>query len=87
MHFSVYFDCILNEKNGSFHIEIMISAAHMMGACYATKFFEKMYNLMRLGEYFDQILHKFFFFKSSLCIEECSLIKRVTATSTEYHIC
>ena len=32
MHFSVYFDCILNEKNGSFHIEIMILASHMMGA-------------------------------------------------------
>ena len=31
MSFSVYFDCILNEKNGSFHIEIMISAAHMLG--------------------------------------------------------
>ena len=31
MHFSVYFDCILNEKNSSFHIEIMISAAHMIG--------------------------------------------------------
>ena len=41
MHFSVYFDCILNEKNGSYHIEIMISAAHMMGACYATKTFWK----------------------------------------------
>ena len=39
MHFSVYFDCILNEKNGYFHIEIMISAAHMMGACYATRNF------------------------------------------------
>ena len=31
MRFSVYFDCILNEKNGSFQIEIMISAAHMLG--------------------------------------------------------
>ena len=32
MSFGVYFDCILNEKkNGSFHIEIMISAAHMLG--------------------------------------------------------
>ena len=28
--FSVYFDCILNEKNGSFHIEIIISATHML---------------------------------------------------------
>ena len=31
MRFSVYFDCFLNEKNGSFYIEIMISAAHMLG--------------------------------------------------------
>ena len=31
MSFSAYFDCILNEKNGSFHIKIMISAAHMLG--------------------------------------------------------
>ena len=31
MSFSVYFDCILNEKNDSFHIEIMISAAYMLG--------------------------------------------------------
>ena len=35
--FSVYFYCILNEKNGSFHIEIMISAAHMLGQCYHEK--------------------------------------------------
>ena len=36
----------------------MISAAHMLGA-YATlrENFEKMCNLMRLGEYFDQILY------------------------------
>ena len=27
----VYLDCILKEKNGSFHIEIMISDAHMLG--------------------------------------------------------
>ena len=31
MRFSVYFDCILNKKNGYFQIEIMISAAHMLG--------------------------------------------------------
>ena len=31
MGFSVYFDCILNAKNGSFQIEIMISAAHILG--------------------------------------------------------
>ena len=31
MRFSVYIDWILNEKNGSFHIEILISAAHMLG--------------------------------------------------------
>ena len=64
MSFSVYFDCILNEKNGSFHIEIMISAAHMLGR-HATmqKNFEKMCNLMRLGDYDDQILYEIFFLK------------------------
>ena len=31
MRLSVYFDSILNE-NGYFHIEIMISAAHKLGA-------------------------------------------------------
>ena len=41
----------------------MISAAHMIGDIYATlqEIFEKMCNLMRLGEYFDQILYKNFF--------------------------
>ena len=41
----------------------MISAAHMIGG-HATlqEIFEKMCNLMRLGEYFDQILYTIFFF-------------------------
>ena len=30
MSFSVYFDCIVNEKMLFFHTEIMISAAHML---------------------------------------------------------
>ena len=30
--FSVYLEGILNKNNGYFHIEIMISAAHMLGA-------------------------------------------------------
>ena len=38
MRFSVYFDCILNEKNGSFHIEIVISAAHIGGMLRYEKF-------------------------------------------------
>ena len=58
MRFSVYLDCILNE-NGSFQIEIMISAAHICygGNAILRENFEKMCNLMRLGEYFDQILN------------------------------
>ena len=42
----------------------MISAAHMIGGMLRTlrESFEKMCNLMRLGEYFDQILYKKFFF-------------------------
>ena len=45
-------------KNGYFHIEIMISAAHMLVAMLPReKILEKMCNLMRLGVYFDQILY------------------------------
>ena len=40
-----------------FHTEIMISAAHMLGGMLPCEFFFKMCNLMRLGEYFDQILY------------------------------
>ena len=62
MRFSVYFDCIVNEIFFFFfHTEIMISVAHMQHAHmqHATlrEFFLKMCNLMRLGEYFDQILY------------------------------
>ena len=41
MSFSVYFDCILDEENGSFHIEIMISAAHMLGGMLPCEIFLK----------------------------------------------
>ena len=57
MRFSVYFDCILNEKwffsNGNNHI----SCTHARGHATLRENFEKMCNLMRLGEYFDQILY------------------------------
>ena len=42
----------------------MISVAHMIG----DEIFEKMCNLMRLGEYFDQILYKNCFFLSDLFV-------------------
>ena len=32
LRFSVYFEGILNTNNGYFHIKIMISAVHMLGA-------------------------------------------------------
>ena len=35
MHFSVYFEGILNTNNGYFHIKIIISAAHMLGGSWA----------------------------------------------------
>ena len=35
MHFSVYFEGILNTDNGYFHITLMISAAHMLGGWWA----------------------------------------------------
>ena len=65
MRFSVYFDCILNEKNGSFHIEIMISAAQMLGPGHATlrEIFYKMCNLMRFGKYLVRFCIKIVFSK------------------------
>ena len=46
----------------------MISAAHMLGGMLpCEKILKKMCNLMRLGEYFDQILY-YFFFKSDLFV-------------------
>ena len=48
----------------------MISAAHTGHATMREKF-EKMCNLMRLGEYFDHILYSnCFYLKCSLCIEQ-----------------
>ena len=44
MCFSVYFDCILNEKK-------------MLGHATLRENLKKMCTLMRLGEYFDQILY------------------------------
>ena len=41
----------------------MISAAHMIGGMLRYNKFKKMCNLMRLGEYFDQILYNNCFFK------------------------
>ena len=49
-------------KNGYFYLEIMISAAHMLGAMLPSeKILKKMCDLVRLGVYFYQILHIFFF--------------------------
>ena len=39
MRFSVYFEGVPNTNNGNFHIEVMISAAHMLrGSCYMGTF-------------------------------------------------
>ena len=58
MSFSVYFDCILNEKKWFFSYRNNdISCTHVRGHATMRKKFEKMYNLMRLGDYFDQILY------------------------------
>ena len=63
MRFSVYFDCILNEKNASFYIEIMISAAHMLKGMLPAKIIMK-------NEQFDQILYENCFLKVIFCIEQ-----------------
>ena len=58
MRFSVYFDCILNEKNVSFHIKNNdISCTHAKGHAAPRENFEKMCNLMCIGKYFDPILY------------------------------
>ena len=54
MRFSVYFDCILNEKITSFlYINNDISFTHARGHATLRENFEKMCNLMCLGKYFD----------------------------------
>ena len=63
MRFSVYFDCILNKKKWVFSYRNNdISYTHDRGHATLQKFSEKMCNLMRLGEYFDQILYKNYLF-------------------------
>ena len=69
MRFSVYFDGILNEKIIIFIEKKDISCTHARGHATLRENFEKMCNLMRFGEYFDQILYYNCFFKCSLCIE------------------
>ena len=56
MHFSVYFHCILNEKRFFSYRNSDISCTHDREHATLREIFEKMCNLMRLGEYFDQIL-------------------------------
>ena len=56
--FSVYFDCILNEKMLLFSYRNNdISRTHARGHATMREFFFIMCNFMRLGEYFDQILY------------------------------
>ena len=62
-----------------------ISCSHDSGHATLREIFEKMCNLMRLGEYFDEISLKKFFIVISLY--RTMLLKRVTATTTEYDIC
>ena len=57
MRFSVYFDCILNVKMVLFiYRNNDISCTHARGHATLQENFEKMCNLMRLGEYFVLIL-------------------------------
>ena len=57
MRFSVYFDSILNEKWLFSYRNNDISCTHAMSHAPQRENLEKMCNLMRLGVYFDQILH------------------------------
>ena len=63
MRFSAYFDCILNEKKWFFSYRNNdISCTHARGHATLRENFEKMCNLMCLGEYFlsDFVLKLFF---------------------------
>ena len=63
MRISVYFDCILNKKKWVFSYRNNdISCTHDRGHATLQENFEKLCNLMRLGEYVDQILYKKIFF-------------------------
>ena len=57
MRFSVDFDCILHEKVALSYRKNDISCTHDRGLATLRENFEKMCNLMRLGEYFGQILY------------------------------
>ena len=54
-----------------------MNCTHAKGHATLRQNFEKMYNLMRLDGYFDQILYyNCFFLKCSLCIEQWYMISR-----------
>ena len=57
MRFSVYFDSILNEKWLFSYRNNYSSCPDAREHAPQRENFEKMYNLVRLGVYFDQILH------------------------------
>ena len=57
MRFSVYFDSILNEKWLFSYRNNDINCTHDWGHAPQRENFETMYNLVRLGVYFDQTLN------------------------------
>ena len=57
MRFSVFFYCIVHEKMVLSYRKNDISCTHARGLATLRENFEKMCNLMRLGEYFVQILY------------------------------
>ena len=63
MRFSVYFDSILDVKWLYSSRNNDISRTHTRGHAPQRENLEKMCNLVRLSVYFNQILHKKFFFK------------------------
>ena len=61
MSFSVYFDCILKRKKWFFsYTNNDISCTHVRGHATMRNFFEKMCNLMRLGDCFADFVLIFF---------------------------
>ena len=73
MRFSVYFASILNKKWLFSFRNNDVSCTHARGHAPQRENLEKMSSLVRLGVYFDQILH-YIFFKVLSCIEQYDIM-------------
>ena len=77
MSFSVCFDSIVNEKNDNFHIEIMISSAHMLrGMLPRGKILKICANLVRLDETLSNFVRFGMYFNRNLCLKNIDFLRK-----------